>query len=45
MKAYGEKPIFSSKIAFVSNRDKNEELYLMDYDGANQTRLTLQQSQ
>ncbi len=39
MKAYGEKPIFSSKIAFVSNRDKNEELYLMDYDGANQTRL------
>jgi TolB protein len=40
MKAYGEKPIFTSKIAFVSNRDKNEELYLMDYDGANQARLT-----
>jgi TolB protein len=40
MKAYGEKPIFSSRIAFVSNRDGNEELYLMDYDGANQTRLT-----
>jgi TolB protein len=39
MKAYGEKPIFCSKIAFVSNRDKNEEIYLMDYDGANQTRL------
>jgi TolB protein len=40
MKWYGEKPIFTSKIAFVSNRDKNEELYLMDYDGANQSRLT-----
>jgi len=39
MKAYGEKPIFTSRIAFVSNRDKNEEIYLMDYDGANQTRL------
>jgi TolB protein len=40
MKAYGEKPIFTSKIAFVSNRDGNDEIYLMDYDGANQTRLT-----
>jgi TolB protein len=43
MKAYGEKPIFTSKIAFVSNRDKNEELYLMDYDGANQLRLLYNQ--
>jgi len=40
MKAYGEKPVFESKIAFVSNRDGNSEIYLMDYDGANQTRLT-----
>jgi len=40
MKAFGETPIFSSKIAFVSDRDGNQELYLMDYDGANQTRLT-----
>ena len=40
MKAYGEKPVFTSKIAFVSNRDGNDEIYLMDYDGANQTRLT-----
>jgi|GEM_PF-828026 Periplasmic component of the Tol biopolymer transport system len=43
MKAYGEKPIFTSKIAFVSNRDRNEEIYLMDYDGANQTRLIYNQ--
>jgi TolB protein len=36
----GEKPIFSSKIVFVSDRDGNDELYMMDYDGHNQTRLT-----
>lgn len=40
MKAFGEKPIFTSKIVFVSDRDGNDEIYLMDYDGANQTRLT-----
>jgi len=40
MKAYGEKPIFTTKIVFVSDRDGNEELYMMDYDGQNQTRLT-----
>jgi len=40
MKVYGEKPLFTSKIAFVSNRDGNDELYMMDYDGANATRLT-----
>ncbi|MGB9907326.1 MAG: eIF2A-related protein [Candidatus Saccharicenans sp.] len=40
MKLYGEKPFFTSKIVFVSNRDGNDELYMMDYDGANQTRLT-----
>jgi TolB protein len=36
----GEKPIFTTKIAFVSNRDGNDELYVMDYDGQGQTRLT-----
>ncbi|MGQ9672882.1 MAG: Tol-Pal system beta propeller repeat protein TolB [Candidatus Aminicenantales bacterium] len=36
----GEKPIFTSKIVFVSDRDGNDELYMMDYDGYNQTRLT-----
>lgn len=40
MKLYGEKPYFTTKIVFVSNRDGNDELYMMDYDGANQTRLT-----
>lgn len=40
LKAYNEKALFTSKIAFVSNRDGNDELYMMDYDGANQTRLT-----
>jgi TolB protein len=36
----GEKPIFTSKIVFVSDRDGNDELYMMDFDGQNQTRLT-----
>jgi TolB protein len=36
----GEKPIFTSKIVCVSDRDGNDELYMMDYDGQNQTRLT-----
>lgn len=40
MKIYGEKRIFTSKIVFTSNRDGNDELYMMDYDGHNQTRLT-----
>ncbi len=37
---FGEKPIFSSKIVFVSDRDGNMEIYMMDWDGFNQTRLT-----
>jgi TolB protein len=36
----GEKPIFSTKLAFVSNRDGNDEIYMMDYDGGSQTRIT-----
>jgi len=40
MKAYGEKPVFTTKIAFVSNRDGNDEVYFMDYDGARQERFT-----
>ena len=40
MKIYGERPIFTSKIVFISDRDGNDELYMMDYDGHNQTRLT-----
>jgi TolB protein len=40
MKLYGEKPVFSTRLAFVSNRDGNDEIYMMDYDGANPTRIT-----
>ena len=40
MKMYGEPPLFTSKIVFVSNRDGNDEIYMMDYDGHNQVRLT-----
>ncbi|TEU03771.1 MAG: Tol-Pal system beta propeller repeat protein TolB [Candidatus Aminicenantes bacterium] len=40
MKIYGERPIFTSKVVYISNRDGNDELYMMDYDGENQTRLT-----
>jgi len=40
MKIYGESPIFTTKIVFISNRDGNDELYMMDYDGHNQIRLT-----
>jgi len=40
LKIYGEKPYFTTKIVFISNRDGNDELYFMDYDGHNQTRLT-----
>jgi len=40
MRMWGEKPVFTSKVIFVSDRDGNEEIYMMDYDGKNQTRLT-----
>jgi len=40
MKYFGEKPIFTTKIVFVSSRDGNNEIYLMDYDGARTKRIT-----
>ncbi len=40
MKYFGEKPIFNTKIAFVSTRDGNSEIYIMDYDGSRQQRIT-----
>lgn len=40
MRMWGEPPYFTTKIVFTSNRDGNWELYMMDYDGHNQTRLT-----
>jgi TolB protein len=29
-----------SRIAFISHRDGNHEIYMMDADGSNQTNLT-----
>lgn len=40
MKMLGHTPIFTSKIVFISNRDGNDELYMMDFDGHNQTRIS-----
>lgn len=40
----GEKGPFSGKIAFVSKRTGNKEIYLMDYDGFNVQRLTKNRS-
>jgi TolB protein len=45
LRMWGELPIFTSKIVFNSNRDGNWELYMMDYDGHNQTRLTFNKIQ
>ena len=36
----GEKGIFDTKIAFVSNRTGNKEIYLIDFDGENVTQIT-----
>lgn len=40
MKHFGEKPYFTSKVVFVSTRDGNKEIYIMDYDGGRQKRIT-----
>jgi len=40
MKIMGERPIYNTKITFISNRSGNDEIFMMDYDGYNQTRLT-----
>ncbi|HWP34583.1 MAG TPA: Tol-Pal system beta propeller repeat protein TolB [Thermodesulfobacteriota bacterium] len=36
----GERGVFETRIAFVSNRTGTKELYVMDYDGHNARRLT-----
>ncbi len=36
----GTPGIFLTQIAFVSTRDGNKEIYLMDFDGSNQRRVT-----
>ena len=40
----GEDPVFNGRIAFLSTRDGNEEIYIMNADGTNQTRLTFNSS-
>jgi len=40
MKYFGEKAIFNTKVIFSSNRDGNSEIYMMDYDGERQRRIT-----
>lgn len=41
---WGIKGIFTSKIAFSSNRSGNREVWLMDYDGFNQQAVTVTKS-
>jgi TolB protein len=36
----GDKGPFTGKIVFVSTRDGNKEIYIMDYDGYNERRIT-----
>ena len=36
----GRPGLFLSQIAFISTRDGEREIYLMDYDGSNQRRIT-----
>jgi TolB protein len=38
--ANGKPSVFLSQIAFASNRDGNFEIYLMDWDGGSQRRIT-----
>jgi TolB protein len=40
MKHFGEKPLFTSKIVFVSESGSDRDIYIMDYDGARPTRIT-----
>ncbi len=41
MKHFGETPYFTSKIVYVSERDGNKEIYMMDYDGQRERRITV----
>lgn len=40
MKSVGEKPLFDSKLAFVSDRDGDKEIFIMDYDGKRPRQIT-----
>jgi len=37
---FGENPLFTSKVVFVSERDGNSEIYMMDFDGERERRIT-----
>jgi TolB protein len=40
MKHFGEKPLFNSKIVYVSETGNDRDIYIMDYDGFRPTRIT-----
>jgi len=40
MKHFGEKPLFTSKIVYVSEAGNDRDIYFMDYDGFRSTRIT-----
>ena len=40
MKHFGEKPIFTSKIVYISEKGNDRDIFIMDYDGARESRVT-----
>ena len=40
LKHFGEKPLFTSKIVYVSEAGNDRDIYIMDYDGFRPTRIT-----
>jgi len=40
LKHFGEKPLFTSKIVYVSESGSAKDIYIMDYDGFRPTRIT-----
>ena len=40
MKHFGEKPLFTSKIVYISETGNDRDVYIMDYDGSRPTRIT-----
>ncbi len=40
LKHFGEKPLFTSKIVYISESGDNRDVYIMDYDGFRPQRIT-----
>jgi TolB protein len=40
LKHFGEKPLFTSKIVYISESGSDRDVYIMDYDGHRPTRIT-----